>query len=74
MRIQITPIIYDDNNVQCRVGDKLLIQTRYMQDLSVGTILEIYGTSMHLQFEDARIGYKPITIRTSDVISCTKYS
>ena len=65
--------LYDDNNYECKEGDIVLIQSKEIQDPTPATIMNIQVNVVTFLFDDPIIGYKPITIRTKDVIMCQHY-
>lgn len=73
MKIKMIPIIYDDNNEECRIGDTILVRTKRIPDLSPAKIQNISTTFITLIFDDPYIGYQPINIRTNEILECKAY-
>lgn len=73
MKIQMMPVIYDDENIECRVGDNILVRTKKIKELSVAQIKAISTTFITLVFDDPLIGFHPINIRANEILECKAY-
>lgn len=73
MKIKMIPVIYDDDDVECRIGDNILIRTKKIEELSVANIKNISATFITLVFDDPLIGFHPINIRIAEVLECKAY-
>lgn len=73
MRIQMTPIVIDDDGKECRIGNTILIRTKKIKELSPGKITNIATTFITLVFDDPYIGYQPVTVRIHEIIECKLY-
>lgn len=73
MKIQMIPVIYDDDNNECRIGDTLIIRTKKITEPSVAKIKNIATTYVTLVFDDPMIGFQPINIRVTDFTECKAY-
>lgn len=73
MKIKMIPVIYDDDDVECRIGDNILIRTKKIEELSVANIKNISATFITLVFDDPLIGFHPINIRITEVLECKAY-
>lgn len=65
--------LYDDDKIECKEGDMLLVQTDKIPDMTVATIQKIQVNVVTLLFDDPTIGYRPINIRVNEFIVCKKY-
>lgn len=52
MKITMMPIVYDDENNECRIGDTILVRTTRITDLSPAKIKHIATTFLTLEFDD----------------------
>ena len=68
MKITMMPVVYDDENNECRIGDTILT------DLSPAKIKHIATTFLTLEFDDPLIGFAPINIRTNEILECKSYA
>lgn len=73
MKIQMIPVIYDDNNEECRIGDTILVSTKKIPDLTPAKIKHISTTFVTLIFDDPLIGFQPINLRTNEILECKMY-
>lgn len=73
MQIKLINVIYDDNNVECRVGDNILVRTKQIKEPTVGKIQNIGTTFITLVFDDPLIGFQPIKLRINDILECSAY-
>lgn len=73
MEIKLINAIYDDNNVECRVGDNVLVRTKRIKEPSVAKIEYIGATYVTLVFDDPLIGFQPVRLRTNEILECTAY-
>lgn len=74
MKITMMPVVYDDENNECRVGDTILVRTTRITDLSPAKIKHIATTFLTLEFDDPLIGFAPINIRINEILECKSYA
>lgn len=74
MKITMMPVVYDDENNECRIGDTILVRTTRITDLSPAKIKHIATTFLTLEFDDPLIGFAPINIRTNEILECKSYT
>lgn len=74
MKITMMPIVYDDENNECRIGDTILVRTTRITDLSPAKIKHIATTFLTLEFDDPLIGFAPINIRINEILECKSYA
>ena len=73
MKITMMPVVYDDENNECRIGDTILVRTTRIPELSPAKIKHIATTFLTLEFDDPLIGFAPINIRTNEILECKSY-
>ena len=73
MEIKTLHRIYDDNGVECKIGDTVLIQTKNMDEVVLATVDKVMTNMATFIVDDRVIGYVPIKVRVSDVISIVRY-
>lgn len=74
MKITMMPVVYDDENNECRIGDTILVRTTRITDLSPAKIKHIATTFLTLEFDDPLIGFAPINIRINEILECKSYT
>lgn len=74
MKITMMPVVYDDENNECRIGDTILVRTTRITDLSPAKIKHIATTFLTLEFDDPLIGFAPINIRINEILECKSYA
>lgn len=73
MKIITVTRILDDNGKECQAGDQVLLQTKEMDDIVQATIDNIMTNMASFIIDDRSIGYVPIKVRASDIMSLTLY-
>lgn len=73
MKIITVTRILDDNGKECRAGDQVLLQTKEMDEMVQATIDNIMTNMASFIVDDRSIGYVPIKVRASDIVSLTLY-
>lgn len=68
------PVIMDDDNNECRIGDTILVRTKKIPDLTPAKISNISTTFVTLLFDDPFIGYQPLNLRISEILECKIYN
>lgn len=74
MKVQMTPIIIDDDHNECRIDDTILIRTKKIPDLTPAKITHISTTFVTLLFDDPFIGYQPLNLRIREILECKIYN
>lgn len=74
MKIQIVNRIIDDNGVECKEGEDVLIKTNTMESLTLARIHKIMPNLATFFFDDRKMGFRPISYRPEDIIELRKYT
>lgn len=75
MKIRTVQRAYDDNGLECNIGDTILIQTVDTDNTIVqATIKEIMTSIIKVVIDDRALGYVPVTLRPTDIVSMTLYA
>lgn len=74
MELKLVNRIIDDNGIEVKENDDVLIQTKDMDDFSMATVLEIRTNVFTVRFRDRLLGYMEQKLRPADVTMLTKYS
>lgn len=74
MQIKVVNRIYDDDGIECKEGDNVLIRTHDMDNITLARIQTIMTNSAIFFFDDKVIGIRPITLRTEHIAELRKYT
>lgn len=72
MKIELLPRIIDDNNIEVRENDVIMIQTKEMTDPAPALVNNIETTLVTITFLDAIYGNQPCMLRASEIKSLVK--
>lgn len=73
MEIKIAYRIIDDDGVECKEGDQVLIRTSDMLDVTLAKITKITPNLATFFFDDRVMGFRPITFRPDHIEEIKKY-
>lgn len=67
MKIEMLPRIIDDNDVEVKENDSIIIQTNKMSEPSLAVVNEIGATYIVVTFVDVLFGNQPIMLHSKEI-------
>lgn len=72
MQIKLLPRIIDDNDIEVKENEMILVQTKTMKEPSLALVHHIDTTIIELTFIDVLMGNKPQRIHVKEIQTLTK--
>lgn len=67
MKIEMLPRIIDDNDVEVKENDSIIIQTKKMSEPSLAVVNEIGATYIIVTFVDILFGNQPTMLHAKEI-------
>lgn len=72
MQIKLLPRIFDDNDIEVKENELVLVQTKTMQEPTLALINHIDTTIIKFTFIDVLMGHKPQKFHIKDIQTLQK--
>lgn len=73
MQIKLVYRIIDDDGIECKEGDPVLLRANNMDQITLAQVQNISPNLATFFFDDKIMGFRPITYRVDDIAEIKKY-